>query len=350
MGGGGVPKNTTTTTETKLPDWLVNNYQSFIRQTNDVNNKPYQSYGGQLNAGPSQGQQLAGALAQQGATYGLPGQASQVNGLTGLMSGDFNTTTKANPYGGKTTHIGINPYAGQNTYLDKMVANSNQNITDAYNQNAVPALAAQFASGGAFGGSAMQQAGQQSQDTLAKNLAQSTDNLRFQDYTAQQGLAENAINRSVAAQQTDLARNSALAQQDWQNLLSANQQNAANVVNGSQGLNAVNQLQQGYLGALGGYGQIQQDFAQGNIDQAYNDWYQKNYGYDQQKLNNYGNALNSISGNFQGSSATGANPAYKPRTAGGALAAGASGALAGSSFGPWGALIGGVVGAGAYYL
>lgn len=348
--GGGQPKNTTTTTETKLPDWLVNNYQSFIRQTNDVNAKPYQSYSGQLNAGPSQGQQLAGGLAQMGATYGLPGQAGQIAGLGSVIGGKYDTTVGANPYAGKTTNVGINPYAGQNKYLDRMVANSNQNITDAYNQNAVPALAAQFASGGAFGGSAMQQAAQQSQDTLAKNLAQSTDNLRFQDYTAQQGLAENALNRSIGAQQTDLARNSAIAQQDWQNRLQANQQNATNIINGSQGLNAVNAIQQGYLGQLGQYGQIQQDFAQGNIDQAYNDWYQKNYGYDQQKLNNYGNALNSISGNFQGSSVTGANPAYKPRTAGGALAAGASGAAAGSSFGPWGALIGGVVGAGAYYL
>lgn len=30
MGGGGAPKNTTTTTETKIPDWLANDYQSFL--------------------------------------------------------------------------------------------------------------------------------------------------------------------------------------------------------------------------------------------------------------------------------------------------------------------------------
>jgi len=27
MGGGGAPKNTTTTTETKIPDWLASDYQ-----------------------------------------------------------------------------------------------------------------------------------------------------------------------------------------------------------------------------------------------------------------------------------------------------------------------------------
>jgi hypothetical protein len=95
---------------------------------------------------------------------------------------------------------------------------------------------------------------------------------------------------------------------------------------------------------------VQQDYAQGNIDQAYNDWYQKNYGYDQQKINNYGQALNSISGNFSSQSATGANPAYKPRTAGGALASTAGGAAAGSAFGPWGTVIGGAAGLASYYL
>jgi hypothetical protein len=109
-------------------------------------------------------------------------------------------------------------------------------------------------------------------------------------------------------------------------------------------------LQAQYNGQLASLGQAYQDYSQGNINQAYNDWYQKNYGYDQQKLNNYGNALNAVSGSFQGSSTTGANPAYQPKTAGGALASAGAGAAAGSMFGPWGAVAGGVIGAGTYYL
>jgi len=358
MGGSDAPKNTTTTTVNQVPAWLQADYTQFINQTNAANAKPYQSYGGQLNAAPTSQQQYAGNLAQMGAGYNLPGQAQQLQDVAAVTNGQFNVTPTTNPYLGQTTNVGTNPYAGQNKYLDAMVANSNQNITDAYNQNAVPALAAQFAQGGAFGGSAMQQAGQQSQDTLAKNLAQSTDNLRYQDYTSQQGLAEDALNRSVAAQQTDLARNSALSQQQFQNQLSASQQNAANVLNGSQGMNAINAIQQQYLNQLSGYGQTQQDYAQGNIDQAYNDWYMQNYGYDQQKLNNYGNALNSISGNFQGSATTGANPAYKPKTAGGAATAALGGAATGAAVGSVvpvigtgiGAIGGAIVGAGAYYL
>lgn len=358
MGNSGAPKNTTTTTVSQVPAWLQQDYTQFINQTNDANSKPYQQYAGQLNAAPSDVQNAVGQWDSYGVGYSLPGQKQQQSNLTALTNGTYNVNATANPYDGQTTNIGTNPYAGQNAYLNNMVADSNQNITDAYNQNAVPALAAQFAQGGAFGGSAMQQAGQQSQDTLAKNLAQSTDNLRYQDYTSQQGLAENAINRSVAAQQTDLARNSALAQQDFQNKLSASQQNSANIVNGSNGLNSLNQVQQGYLNQYNQYGQLQQDYAQGNIDQAYNDWYQKNYGYDQQKLNNYGNALNSISGNFQGSATTGANPAYKPKTAGGAATAALGGAATGAAIGSVvpvigtgiGAIGGAIVGAGSYYL
>jgi len=87
------------------------------------------------------------------------------------------------------------------------------------------------------------------------------------------------------------------------------------------------------------------------------------YGYDQQKLNNYGNALNAIAGNFAGSSTSGANPAYKPRTVGGAVASGVGGAPAvgairaaiaggasGSEVPGWGTAIGAVAGLASYYL
>jgi len=89
----------------------------------------------------------------------------------------------------------------------------------------------------------------------------------------------------------------------------------------------------------------------------------RNYGYDQQRLANFGNALNSVAGQFQGTATSGTNPAYKPRTAGGAIASGASGAAAGSAIGSmmagaqagsagsyWGAGIGALAGLASYYL
>ncbi|UPG96338.1 hypothetical protein [Luteibacter aegosomatissinici] len=106
-------------------------------------------------------------------------------------------------------------------------------------------------------------------------------------------------------------------------------------------------MQAQYNGQLAGLGQVQQDFAQGNIDQQYNDWYQRMYGYDQQRLANLGNALNSSAGNFTSSATSGLNPAYKPRTAGGAVAAAGGGALAGAATGATIGAAGGPIGAGA---
>jgi hypothetical protein len=145
--------------------------------------------------------------------------------------------------------------------------------------------------------------------------------------------------------------------------LAASQQNTQNILGANQGLTGLSALQSQYLGQYANLAQVQQDYQQGNINQAYNDWYQKNYGYDQQRLANYGNALNSIAGNFASSATSGLNPAYQPRTAGGAVASGAAGAAAGSAIGsaiaggttgstagPWGAVIGGVAGLASYYL
>jgi len=55
------------------------------------------------------------------------------------------------------------PYAGQNSYLDSVVNNSNRDITNSFLQGAGVQLPTQFAQGGAFGGSAMQQAATASQ-------------------------------------------------------------------------------------------------------------------------------------------------------------------------------------------
>lgn len=187
----------------------------------------------------------------------------------------------------------------------------------------------------------MNQAVQDSQQTLADRLAANTTGLRYQDLQNQQQLW----------------------QQGFQNQLAASQNNTQSILGAVQGIAGQNALQAQFNSQLAGLGQVQQDYAQGNIDQAYNDWYQRNYGYDQQRLANYGNALNSTAGQFQGSATSGLNPAYKPRTTGGAIAAGAGGAAAGSAIGAaiaggsagsavpgWGTAIGAAAGLASYYL
>lgn len=176
---------------------------------------------------------------------------------------------------------------------------------------------------------------------MADRLAANTTNLRYGDLQNQQQLW----------------------QQGFQNQLAASQNNAQNILGAANAINGASALKAQWNSQLAGLGQVQQDYAQGGIDQAYNDWYQSRYGYDQQRLANYGNALNSVAGQFQGSATSGLNPAYKPRTAGGALAAGAGGAATGGAIGAaiaggtagsaapgWGTAIGAAAGLASYYL
>jgi hypothetical protein len=118
---------------------LTQDYQQFVGQTNAINNKPYQAYTSPLNAGMSEGQ----TSAYINAINNSRSNPAQYQALAGLVAGNQNVN--ATP----------SPYSGQNPYLDSVIGNSNKDVTDAYNQNAVPALAAQFSQGGAFGGSAM---------------------------------------------------------------------------------------------------------------------------------------------------------------------------------------------------
>lgn len=187
----------------------------------------------------------------------------------------------------------------------------------------------------------MAQAQQDSQQTLADRLAANTTGLRYQDLQNQQQLW----------------------QQGFQNQLATSQNNAQNILGASNALNGASALQAQFNGQLAGLGQVYQDYNQGNIDQQYNDWYQRHFGYDQQRLTNLGNALNSTAGQFQGSATSGLNPAYKPRTVGGAVASGVGGAAAGGAIGAaiaggsagsvapgWGTAIGAVAGLASYYL
>lgn len=115
-----------------------------------------------------------------------------------------------------------------------------------------------------------------------------------QDYQNQQQLAENALNRNVQAQQTDLARNASLYQQDVANRMGAAQQNAGLILNASQGITGANALQSQFLGQYGNLAGGQQQYQQALLDQAANNWYNQTYGYDQQRLANMGQALNSV--------------------------------------------------------
>lgn len=73
----------------------------------------------------------------------------------------------------------INPYA-QNPYTDQLVGQVTGDITANYQNAIAPNLMAQFQQGGAFGGSAHQQALEGSQRALAQQLGQAATGIRGQ--------------------------------------------------------------------------------------------------------------------------------------------------------------------------
>jgi hypothetical protein len=135
----------------------------------------------------------------------LPGQAQQA--LSGQLTGQ---NDQMNPYTGAQTQVGTNPYSGSNPYLEGVIGNTLGDMSRQFNLNVAPTEAANALHSGSFGNSGLAERQDQNRYDLAKAQGQVAGNLRFQDYTGQQGLAENAINRNMGAQQTDLARNSGL--------------------------------------------------------------------------------------------------------------------------------------------
>lgn len=99
------------------------------------------------------------------------------------------------------------------------------------------------------------------------------------------------------------------------------------------------------MSRLLGIGNQLQDDQQFGLDRQYQEFLRSQQDpYD--RLNAY---VGAISGSPSAPTTTAQQPLYRNRTAG-ALGGAATGASAGSAFGPWGALIGGVVGAGAGYF
>jgi hypothetical protein len=105
--------------------------------------------------------------------------------------------------GGQNVNATASPYAGPNQFLDGVVNDSNRDITNAYKQGAGVQLPTQFAQGGAFGGSAMQQASTASQQQLAQSLATNTDNLRYTDYNNQADRWQQGFQNQLAASQNN---------------------------------------------------------------------------------------------------------------------------------------------------
>jgi hypothetical protein len=141
--------------------------------------------------------------------YGI-GQANQYLGQTvDPISNQYlgQTTPKTNnQYIGRTASVGANPMLGlNNPYIESAINSAQEDVIRAMQ----PQFAAAQRASGSFGNSGLQ-------ETYARELPRALGNIsnsmRMADYGTQQQLQEAAVNRALQSQQTDLARNSSLAQ------------------------------------------------------------------------------------------------------------------------------------------
>lgn len=165
---------------------------------------------------------FAAANQQYGQTSLYGGQPNyQAQGVNGApsVSGVAQQGQYSNPYLGGTAaqagSAGTNPLAGTNNpYLNDQISASQAATTKAFNTQVMPQLDRRMQQSGSYGNANIGALQNDAIGDLGKTLGNIDSSMRFQDYTQQQQLGENALNRN---QQVNLAN-----QQSGQNDLSRN--------------------------------------------------------------------------------------------------------------------------------
>lgn len=199
--GGGSTSSTTQSIPTELKPLAA----AYSNKAMELSNQPYQSYGGNQVAYLNDYQRL-----------GADAIANRATGGDALMNQAGSTMKNALASGSAATslgNLGSNKYAGQNPYLQQNIDAAMGDITRNYNDAIAPGLTTQMVGSGSFGNSGAQAATQNSLNDLTKNLGNTASSMRMQDYTAQQGLAENQLNRNLTAAQDYAGRNDQLKSQ-----------------------------------------------------------------------------------------------------------------------------------------
>lgn len=289
----GKKKTTNTTVSTNDPPaWSVPYFQQALGRASQLSQQPYVGYGGPTVAGFTPDQENAFTM-----NRALADENGQLQAMAGSYLGGVINGYHDNPYRDQA-----NQYAGENPYLGNMIDAANRDITKRYTDSTLPTQLAQFNAGGAYGGSAMQQALSQGQQNLAQQLSDTNFQYRNADYDRQSQLAESALNR-----------NASLYNQDQQLR--------------QQALGFLPQLQQmGYTDTnqILKQGTLQQLLNQQAINddrQQFNDWRD----WDANRLGLLTNALGAIRGGSSSNTTTGDNPNY---TSAGQNAAGYAAILA----------------------
>lgn len=270
-GGGSAPSATSqTVTNTSIPDYAKPYVETMLGKTQaltDINQNPYQTYGGQRIAEFSPLQQQAFSNVANMQTAPQLGQATNLAGISGI--GSLGTANQMAGAGNQYNQMATNPYATQafmNPYLNASLQPQLAEIGRQYDITGQQEKS-QATGQGAFGGN--RQALMQAENARNKNTAMNT--------AIGQGY-NNAFNQAQQAQQFGAN----LGLQGLQGALSGyGQAGAAAGTLGQLGQTEFGQ-QQGINTAQQQVGAVQQAQAQQNLDQGYQDFLkQQNYPYQQ---------------------------------------------------------------------
>jgi hypothetical protein len=275
--GGGQSSSGTTTQISELPDWAKGYAKDTLAKTGaltDINQNPYQAYGGNRIAGFSPLQQQAQQQAAGMQTSGATGFGTQLAGAAGLgaLGARYDPTQfQADQFGGDAAQQYMSPHMQNVVDIQQREAQRQGDIAGTQ-------LASQATKSGAFGG------GRQAimQAEAARNLAQQKGDIQARGLQSSYEQAQNQFN-------ADQAR-----RMQAQQLAEQSKQYGAGY--GMQGLQTALQGA-GQLGTLGGqqfaqgmdinklqsaYGGQQQALQQQGLSQAYQDFQnQQNYPYKQ---------------------------------------------------------------------
>lgn len=189
----------TTTSSSSYPDWAQPYAAGYLQRAQQVTDTPYQQYQGPLVADMNQYQtQALGGIASR-AVQGSPVMSAANGALPSYFSGQASAT--ANPYG--NVSAGSNQYAGPNQYLQQNIDAAQGDLVRQWNNVAKPQWDTSMQQSGSFGNSGVAQAQAMAQEGLQRQIGNIGSTMRMQDYTAQQQLAESALNRGLQAQTTN---------------------------------------------------------------------------------------------------------------------------------------------------
>lgn len=222
-GGGGSPSEQTVRTEL---DPAIRPYVTFgLDEAKRLYSAgPMEYYPGQTYVGPSQQTQAGMEMAQQRALAGSPlvsGAQNVVGGLQTAMNpalgayGDIYGRAGYNPAMGMTAQTAQGAYLGGNPFFQGAFQPAARAAQDVFEQN-IQNISSQASQAGRYGSGAMGQLQDRASGQFAQALTDVAGQLAYQNYGAERGLQEAAIQNlgglTNQALQTQLAAAGGLGQ------------------------------------------------------------------------------------------------------------------------------------------